>query len=49
MEYVLSTERPEFKAIRDNKSKFVLCHASSGHKHAVAEVLSDSNIASRLR
>ena len=48
MEYVLSTERPLFKPLQENKSQFVLCHSSSGHKHAVSEVLADNNITSRL-
>ena len=48
MEYVLSTVRPEFKPLQENKSIFVFCHSSSGHKHAVSEVLSDPNITSRL-
>ena len=48
MEFVLSTERPEFKCLQENKSIFILCHSSSGHKHAVSEVLSDANITTRL-
>lgn len=44
----MSTERPEFKPLQENKSMFVLCHSSSGHKHAVSEVLADQNITSRL-
>eukprot|EP00116_Pleurobrachia_bachei_P005045 sb/3465307/ len=48
MEYILSTERPEFKPLQEQKSSFVLCHSSSGHKHAVSEVLSDQNMTSRL-
>jgi len=34
--------------ILENKDKFVLVHASSGHKHALDEVLLDENITSRL-
>ena len=48
MEYVLSTERSEFKSLQDNKSMFVMCHSSSGHKHAVSEILEDTNMTSRL-
>ena len=48
MEYVLSTERSEFKTLQENKSIFVFCHSSSGHKHAVSEILSDPNITARL-
>ena len=48
MEYILSTERSEFKPLQENKSIFVFCHSSSGHKHAVSEILSDPNITSRL-
>lgn len=48
MEYVLSTERPDFKPLQENKSIFVFCHSSSGHKHAVSEILADPNITSRL-
>ncbi|KAF6773545.1 hypothetical protein AHF37_07301 [Paragonimus kellicotti] len=32
----------------ENKSKFVLVHSSSGHKHALKEVLADANILSKL-
>ena len=27
------------RALLQNKAKFVLCHSSSGHKHALEEVL----------
>lgn len=33
--------RQDDKLILENKAKFVLCHASSGHKHALDEVLND--------
>lgn len=33
--------RQDDKLLLENRSKFVLCHASSGHKHALDEVLSD--------
>jgi len=32
----------------ENKSKFVLCKASSGHKHALEEVFSDPDIMSQI-
>lgn len=32
----------------ENKSKFVLVHASSGHKHAVEEILSQPAVQTRL-
>ena len=41
--------RREDRAIIENKSKFVLCHASSGHKHALEEVFADPNIMSRMQ
>jgi protein pelota len=33
--------RQDDKLILENKAKFVMCHASSGHKHALDEVLND--------
>ncbi|XP_031553957.1 protein pelota homolog [Actinia tenebrosa] len=38
----------EWKNLLDNKSKFLSVHSSSGHKHALKEILSDPSIASRL-
>ena len=32
----------------ENKSKFVLCHASSGHKHAIEELFSNPDITSKM-
>eukprot|EP00568_Trieres_chinensis_P013041 CAMPEP_0183299918 /NCGR_PEP_ID=MMETSP0160_2-20130417/6500_1 /TAXON_ID=2839 ORGANISM="Odontella Sinensis, Strain Grunow 1884" /NCGR_SAMPLE_ID=MMETSP0160_2 /ASSEMBLY_ACC=CAM_ASM_000250 /LENGTH=416 /DNA_ID=CAMNT_0025462243 /DNA_START=279 /DNA_END=1526 /DNA_ORIENTATION=- len=32
----------------ENRSKFVLCKASSGHKHALEEVFADSDVIGRL-
>jgi len=32
----------------ENKGKFVLCHSSSGHKHAIEEFFSDPSIMSRM-
>ncbi|KAL7580219.1 hypothetical protein ACA910_012964 [Epithemia clementina (nom. ined.)] len=42
-----STKR-EDRAIIENKHKFVLCRASSGHKHALEEVFSDPAIMARM-
>lgn len=41
--------REDDKLILENKSKFVLCHASSGHKHALDEVLNDPALQSQVR
>nr|UST29492.1 pelota [Haliclona caerulea] len=38
----------DWKVLLDNKSKFLSVHSSSGHKHALKEILSDPSIASRL-
>jgi protein pelota len=38
----------EDRILIENKAKFVLCHAASGHKRAVEELLSDPSIAARL-
>ena len=40
--------RRDDRAYIENKSKFVLCRASSGHKHALEEVFSDQSIMSQL-
>ncbi|XP_044173942.1 protein pelota homolog [Acropora millepora] len=40
--------KSDWKAITENKSKFVLVHSSSGHKHALKEVLSDPTVTARL-
>jgi protein pelota len=44
-EAVKRDDRP----IIENKSKFILCRASSGHKHALDEVFSDPVIMSRIQ
>lgn len=41
--------RREDRPLIENKAKFVLCHASSGHKHALEEVFADPNIMSRMQ
>lgn len=38
----------DYKLLMDNKSKFVLVHASSGFKHSLKEVLQDPAISVRL-
>jgi len=38
----------EDRPIIENKSKFVLCKASSGHKHALEEVFSDPSIMAQM-
>lgn len=43
-ESVRRNDRP----LIENKSKFVLCRASSGHKHALEEVFSDPNVAAQM-
>jgi len=40
--------RDEKKSLLENRSKFVLCHSSSGHKHALREVLQDPSLTARL-
>ena len=40
--------RREDRVLIENKSKFVLCKASSGHKHALEEVFSDPSIMAQL-
>ncbi|OTF71015.1 hypothetical protein BLA29_013882, partial [Euroglyphus maynei] len=36
------------KTILDNRSKFILCHSSSGFKHSLKEVLADPLLQNRL-
>ena len=38
----------EPKILLENKAKFVLCHASSGFKHSLKEVLQDPSLQNRL-
>jgi protein pelota len=40
--------RREDKVLLEHKSKFVLCRASSGHKHALEEVFADPTILSQM-
>lgn len=41
-------DRQFSKMIADNRSKFLLTHASSGFKHALKEVLADPGVAQAL-
>eukprot|EP01012_Entosiphon_sulcatum_P046329 TRINITY_DN6219_c0_g1_i1.p1 TRINITY_DN6219_c0_g1~~TRINITY_DN6219_c0_g1_i1.p1 ORF type:complete len:421 (+),score=98.76 TRINITY_DN6219_c0_g1_i1:99-1361(+) len=41
-------QKREFKELLENKAKFVLCHASSGFKHSLKEVLEDKAVAAKL-
>lgn len=36
------------KILLDNRAKFVLCHASSGFKHSLKEILADPLLQNRL-
>jgi protein pelota len=40
--------RQDDKQLLEHKAKFMLCHASSGHKHALDEVLNDPAIQSQV-
>jgi len=40
--------RRDDRKLMENKSKFVLCKASSGHKHALEEVFSDESIMAKM-
>eukprot|EP01119_Soliformovum_irregulare_P007286 TRINITY_DN1968_c1_g1_i1.p1 TRINITY_DN1968_c1_g1~~TRINITY_DN1968_c1_g1_i1.p1 ORF type:complete len:410 (-),score=116.18 TRINITY_DN1968_c1_g1_i1:40-1242(-) len=40
--------RQDMKTIMENKSKILLVHSSSGHKHALKEVLSDPQVVAKL-
>jgi len=49
MEYVYSeAQKRGLKEILDNRKKFMLAHASSGHKHALKELLADPAMVSLL-
>ncbi len=45
---VAESIRRDDRILIKSKEKFVLCHASSGHKHSIEEMFSDPNIASRV-
>eukprot|EP00742_Colponemidia_sp_Colp-10_P004952 GILJ01005290.1.p1 GENE.GILJ01005290.1~~GILJ01005290.1.p1 ORF type:complete len:434 (-),score=75.79 GILJ01005290.1:47-1348(-) len=40
--------RRDIRFVIENKSKFILAHASSGHKHALNEVLAEKSVLARL-
>lgn len=40
--------KQEYKVLTENRTKFVLVHASSGFKHSLKEVLSDPAVTARL-
>ncbi|CAN8075663.1 unnamed protein product [Agarophyton chilense] len=44
----LEASRQDLREFIDNKSKIILCHSSSGHKHAFQEVLSRPELQTRL-
>jgi protein pelota len=49
VQYVgLESVRREDRPLIENKSKFVVCRASSGHKHALEEVFADPNVMSQM-
>ena len=41
--------KEEFKAIRDNRSKILLVHSSSGQKQALSEILQEDSIQEQLQ
>lgn len=45
---MLEATRQDQRAIIENKAKIVLCHSSSGHRHALQEILSRPEMQSRL-
>lgn len=45
---LVESARRDDRPYIENKSKFVLCKASSGHKHALEEVFSDPDIMARI-
>lgn len=40
--------KEEKRVLLDNKSKFTLIHSSSGHKHALKEILTDPIVMSKI-
>lgn len=40
--------KQDIKVLFENKPKFLLTHSSSGHKHALKEVLSNPSVVARL-
>lgn len=49
MEFLLAeAQRKEIKVLMENKNKLMLVHTSSGHLHALKEVLASEGVASKL-
>ena len=46
--FIVGGPAGEGKVLLENKAKFVLCHASSGFKHSLREVLQDPALQARL-
>eukprot|EP01104_Vermistella_antarctica_P004533 TRINITY_DN1496_c1_g4_i1.p1 TRINITY_DN1496_c1_g4~~TRINITY_DN1496_c1_g4_i1.p1 ORF type:complete len:440 (+),score=100.63 TRINITY_DN1496_c1_g4_i1:128-1321(+) len=40
--------RRDIKVVTENKSKFLLCHTSTGHKYSLKEVFDDPNVLKKL-
>ncbi|CAG8663312.1 15340_t:CDS:10, partial [Cetraspora pellucida] len=48
-EYIFAEAlKQDIRSLLENKSKFILIHCSSGHKHSLQEVLQDSAVQSQL-
>lgn len=45
---MLEASRQDLRTVIEHKSKIVLCHSSSGHKHALQEILSRPELQNRL-
>lgn len=45
---MLHAARQDLNQVLENKSKIILCHSSSGHKHALDEVLQRKEVQARL-
>lgn len=45
---MLEAQRRDLRDLIENKSRFLLCRASSGHSHAVNEILTDPNMSAKL-
>ncbi|KAL9185058.1 hypothetical protein ACHAXT_002835 [Thalassiosira profunda] len=45
---VAESVRRDDRPLIENKGKFVLCHSSSGHKHAIEELFMDPGITARV-
>jgi len=42
-------QKEDIGVLKTNKSKFITAHASSGHKHALREVINDPTVAEKLK